>query len=890
MTSACCGQKRSSLPKAGWQCRLCKALPVESMGAANASTTLGMVSSEVWTPGHAVCVAQLLRLLEVWMPAASIQRAAAAVVGILGRNSPALSGVGDGGSINGNAEPLIALPVDDLRGLHVLWAIAEALAPNSGKALSPAGAPVVQAAVQALYERRNDSSALHQAFALQCDLSAKPDASPYATTPFCGSCGHWRVLRSACLWCGKPHDLTQSLEQLAVDAMATLPHQWVNAPSGGAAKEKVRAVATPASVTYTKSAATAQRGATNMAAECLSSSDEAFRRTGGDMLFLCNNLATAATVMPQISCTSDADSSVAAASAEVEACFVRVATRLISAYAQAPGLGPCTEAAGSDETTIATSPMDETTSAEMPLLPLPVAADETTQVQNGPTRIARRAKTAAHAGIAASMSAHDDLGRRTRRGSSTFMSLNDLLDAVEALHALQVSGVHRRAVAGLRAHVGVGADLSSSNSSSSSSTNGTDGNRSKKRKGGPGRHSKETVAALAASAAEAAAAGAAAPAGVLEAAAGDDAKLPHRDHASTAEPEPNADADQGLGKRPKRAANSASPPVPAAASAKAGSAEVSPRSTASAAASVTAATVAAASTGPAAPKSSASSPSAGAVMHLPTGPQWSMARCSAAGRAVLASEASADAWVRQLANQVAASVQQFDEEELFGWCLSSAVKACQTCLPHQRAATGLSWLPRTRREHCAHCGFENASRRGHQHQHGASSPSAGSNSSRGSSGSNSGAQSRAASSSSSSPTSPAFGGFAGEPVCCAQCGHRLRACVDYGALTDTFVWLYLFQEARIPVLTADRHRTSTKSVTSSSSSSISSTRSSSDSADGALTLAHALGVVFPAARCCYAPCDELGHDFFKLQVSGGWYSSHFCYLIDKLHSIFSPPL
>jgi len=43
-----------------------------------------------------------------------------------------------------------------------------------------------------------------------------------------------------------------------------------------------------------------------------------------------------------------------------------------------------------------------------------------------------------------------------------------------------------------------------------------------------------------------------------------------------------------------------------------------------------------------------------------------------------------------------------------------------------------------------------------------------------------------------------------------------------------------------------------------------------------LTLAHALGVVLPAVRCCYAPCDELGHDFFKLQVCGC--ASHYSFV------------
>jgi hypothetical protein len=92
--------------------------------------------------------------------------------------------------------------------------------------------------------------------------------------------------------------------------------------------------------------------------------------------------------------------------------------------------------------------------------------------------------------------------------------------------------------------------------------------------------------------------------------------------------------------------------------------------------------------------------------------------------------------------------------------------------------------------------------------------------------------------------------------------------VDFGALTDTLVWLFLFQDARIPVLTADRRR---GGHTSSPGSHAGNSRpgSVSNRDDGALTLAAALGVVLPAVRCCYAPCDELGHDFFKLQVGEG---------------------
>jgi hypothetical protein len=423
-----------------------------------------------------VCAAQLLRLLEVWLPAATTQRAAAAVVGILGSDR-SLSGVGSDRSISGDMEPLLALPADDLRGLQVLWAVAEAIGPTGGGGGTdgggpdggggaPAGAAVVEAALLALDTRGHRSAALHQAFALQCDLSAALDAPPYATTPFCGVCGHWRVLRSACLWCGEPHNLDVRLEQLAADAVAALPPKWlpptanatarIAGPAGSAGGGADEAAGGSPAVVPAGGACAARRGAATLAAACLGCSDDAFRRNGGDMLFLWNNLATAATVLPQRSHAGNAvllpaDAAAADAAAEVEAGFVRVATRLIASLAQAPGLDPRADVVASAAED-GDGPADAT--ADGPAAEPAPGAKAAARAHDSPARIARRAKTAAHAGIAASSSGGGD----GSVGGGGVMSLHGLLNALEALHALRASGVHLKAAAAQQARWAGGLD------------------------------------------------------------------------------------------------------------------------------------------------------------------------------------------------------------------------------------------------------------------------------------------------------------------------------------------------------------------------------------------------------------------------------------------------
>ena len=156
----------------------------------------------------------------------------------------------------------------------------------------------------------------------------------------------------------------------------------------------------------------------------------------------------------------------------------------------------------------------------------------------------------------------------------------------------------------------------------------------------------------------------------------------------------------------------------------------------------------------------------------------------------------------------------------------------------------------TRAEHCSHCSHLNARASGGPSS-GRKTASRGGDGGRGRGGREKGRGSSArgkgsinggGSGSSAAPSSP--GGLAR----CSECNFFLRPHIDYGSLTDTLVWVYLFEQIGIPLRCNDGSE---------------------------LTLADVLWVL-PSIRGTYSSVDYLGHDFFKLQC---YYLTHFIYVM-----------
>ena len=85
---------------------------------------------------------------------------------------------------------------------------------------------------------------------------------------------------------------------------------------------------------------------------------------------------------------------------------------------------------------------------------------------------------------------------------------------------------------------------------------------------------------------------------------------------------------------------------------------------------------------------------------------------------------------------------------------------------------------------------------------------------------------------------------------CVACGHALKAKVDYGCLTDAFVWSYVFKSLDLPVKCIGVE------------------------GSGSSIFSDILRLL-PQARS-YQTIDELGHDFYKLQC---YFLTHFIYIM-----------
>ena len=313
-TVRCCGAKKGRLPKGdgAWSCPFCRA------GQPGCAPRKPVVTS---LPRGDRSAGPLLRLLELWLPEHATQRLAKTTVRVVAEESAATSGGGgDGG---------------ELRGLRLLWALADDLGgaergggtgDGDGRAGPGPGADIILAAMGALAAGGGGGagSAAQEAFAMPCDLAKAGlagggcgyDDDP--ADPFCDSCGKWRVLRCACLWCGEPHDLVPHLERLAAKALAAMPPLPVAGDkagntgdteerAGGAPPLKKRATlpaaaaaaveahgapgSGPEAVERGASARGASaRGAARFFAECAGCGDGPFTGSCGDMLFLARGL------------------------------------------------------------------------------------------------------------------------------------------------------------------------------------------------------------------------------------------------------------------------------------------------------------------------------------------------------------------------------------------------------------------------------------------------------------------------------------------------------------------------------------------------------------------------------------------------------------------------